>query len=66
MNRSKKSERRDEPKAAEAGDEVYVVVNPVTYGEPEVRREAGEEVTDLPAQSVPWLLEQGHIRSKGA
>ena len=55
--------RKNEPEGA--ATEVYVVVNPLTYGEPEVRRETGEEVSDLPAASVPWLLEQGHIRVKG-
>ena len=45
--------------------EVYVVVNPLTYGDPEVRHEAGAEVSDIPAESITWLLEQGHIRVKG-
>ena len=44
--------------------EVYVVVNPITYGDPEERHEAGAEVSDIPAESLPWLLEQGHIARK--
>ncbi|HEX6969859.1 MAG TPA: hypothetical protein VF174_13765 [Micromonosporaceae bacterium] len=27
----------------------------------EKRAEPGDTVTDLPAKSIPWLLEQGHI-----
>lgn len=27
----------------------------------EQRAEQGDVVSDLPAKSVPWLLEQGHI-----
>jgi hypothetical protein len=45
--------------------EVFVVVNPITFGDPEVRHEAGAEVTDVPAASAVWLLEQGHIKRKG-
>ena len=45
--------------------EIYVVVNPITYGDPEVRHETGEEVSDIPAESIPWLVEQGHIKLKG-
>jgi hypothetical protein len=48
-----------------AAPEVYVVVNPITYGDPEVRHEAGAEASDIPAGSIPWLLEQGHIKLKG-
>lgn len=44
---------------------VYVVVNPITYGDPEVRHEAGAECSDIPADSIAWLLEQGHITQKG-
>ena len=43
---------------------VYVVVNPLTYGDPEERHEAGAERSDIPASSIPWLLEQGHIARK--
>lgn len=45
--------------------DVYVVVNPITYGTPEVRHEAGAERSDIPAESIPWLREQGHIKRKG-
>ncbi|HZT61007.1 MAG TPA: hypothetical protein VFA21_20550 [Pyrinomonadaceae bacterium] len=31
------------------------------YGDNERRAEPGDVVDDLPAESVPWLLEQGHI-----
>ena len=55
----------EEGRAAATPATVYVVVNPVTYGDPEVRHEAGEEVTDVPADSLPWLLGQGHITVKG-
>lgn len=44
---------------------VYVVVNPISYGDPEVRHEQGAEVSDIPAESIAWLLEQGHITRKG-
>lgn len=44
---------------------VFVVVNPITYGEPEVRHEAGAERSDIPPRSIPWLLEEGHITRKG-
>lgn len=50
---------------AQAEPETYVAVRPLSYGEPEVRREAGEEVSDLPEQSITWLLAQGHIKLKG-
>lgn len=45
--------------------EVYVVVNPIEYGDPAVRHEQNAEVTDIPAESVAWLLEQGHITRNG-
>lgn len=45
---------------------VYVVVNPITYGDPEVRHETGAEASDIPAAALPWLLAQGHIRLKEA
>ena len=44
--------------------ETYIVVRPITYGEPEERHEAGAEVSDIPAASIPWLVEQGHIKLK--
>lgn len=43
----------------------YKIVSPyVSYPGPngaEVTAHSGDEVTDLPAKSLPWLLEQGHI-----
>lgn len=65
MSKTKKQSPAGESATRQAPD-VYLVVNPLTYGEPEVRREAGEEVSDLPAASIPWLLEQEHITAKGA
>lgn len=57
---AKRTSNKDERQPAE----VYVVVTPITYGDPERRREAKEEVSDIPAASIPWLLEQGHIMLK--
>ncbi len=51
-------------KEDEAAADVYIVVSPLTYGDPETEHAAGAEVTDVPPQSIPWLLEQGHIRLK--
>ncbi len=31
------------------------------YGNPSVRVEAGDVVSDIPAKSIPWLLEQNLI-----
>jgi hypothetical protein len=42
----------------------YIAVVGLNYGDPEKRVEPGEEVSDLPAESIPWLLEQGCIRPK--
>lgn len=42
----------------------YRVLNGLNYpakgGKPK-RAEPGDVVDDLPAKSVPWLLEQGHV-----
>jgi hypothetical protein len=43
---------------------IYIALVGVNYGDPEKRVEPGEEVSDLPAESIPWLLEQGCIRPK--
>jgi hypothetical protein len=43
---------------------VYVTIVGMNYGPDDKRVEAGEEVSDLPAESIPWLLEQGAIRLK--
>lgn len=56
--------RRGSNKEEQPAAEVYVVVNPITYGEPEVRHETNAEPSDIPAGSIPWLLAQGHIRLK--
>lgn len=62
----KVTRKEDGAAAAEsaAAPQVYVVVSPITYGDPEVRREEREEASDIPAESLPWLLAQGHIRVK--
>ncbi len=42
----------------------YRVLNGLDYPDGtggEKRAEIGDVVTDLPASSIPWLLEQGHI-----
>lgn len=42
----------------------YLVKNGLNYPDGlggENRAEIGEVVTDLPASSIPWLIEQGHI-----
>lgn len=56
--------RTDKKQATPAAAEIYVVVTPLTYGDPEVRYETGAEVSGIPAESIPWLLAQGHIRRK--
>lgn len=60
MGRKNSTPEEKQPAAA-----VYVVVNPIAYGDPEVRHETGTEVSDIPAESIPWLLAQGHIKLKG-
>lgn len=39
----------------------YKALVGLDYGNPSKRVEAGEIVSDLPAQSVSWLLEQGMV-----
>ncbi len=39
----------------------YKVLVGLDYGNPSKRVEAGDVVSDLPAQSTPWLLEQNLI-----
>jgi len=39
----------------------YRVLTGMNYGKAETRAEPGDVVDDLPAKSIPWLLEQGHI-----
>lgn len=43
---------------------VYVALVGLNYGDPEKRAEAGEEVSDLPDESIPWLIKQGCIKPK--
>lgn len=38
----------------------YEVLTGLSYGDH--RAEAGEIVSDIPAESIEWLLEQGHIK----
>lgn len=38
----------------------YKVLAGINYP-PDNRAEAGDIVADLPAKSIPWLLEQGYI-----
>lgn len=39
----------------------YRVLRGLNYGPKDKRAEAGDVVADLPPDSLPWLLEQGHI-----
>ncbi len=45
---------------------VYIALTGLNYGDPEKRVEAGEEVSDLPAESIEWLIECGAIKPKEA
>ena len=47
-------EKKTEPKKA------YRVLRGLSWGK-DKRAEPGEERKDIPASSIPWLLEQGHI-----
>lgn len=40
----------------------YRVLKGLTYHSNTARGEVGDIVTDLPADSIPWLLEQGCIQ----
>lgn len=50
--------------------ESYLVKNGLNYpphgdkSKDELRREPGEVVDDLPPQSIPWLLEGGHVEKQ--
>lgn len=53
------------PQQAQSGP-VYIVLTGLNYNVTEEdpagkRVEIGAEVSDLPAESIPWLLQQGHI-----
>jgi len=43
----------------------YKVLTGLSYP-PDKRAEVGSIVDDIPAKSVKWLLEKGHIESVGA
>lgn len=38
----------------------YLCLNGMNYGD--IRRERGDIVDDIPAQSIDWMLEYGHIQ----
>lgn len=46
--------------------ERYRVVRGLSYRVKKTtkRAEPGDVVTDLPADSLPWLLEQGHVKEE--
>lgn len=44
----------------------YKVLVGLDYGKPSKRAEAGDVVSDLPASSVSWLLEQKLIELSGS
>jgi hypothetical protein len=54
------SKKKRSSEAAEST--IYLALVGLNYGDKRV--EAGEEVSDLPPASIPWLLEQGYIRPK--
>jgi len=41
--------------------QTYEVITGISYGK-DKRAEPGTLVSDLPAASISWLLEQGHIK----
>lgn len=45
---------------AQKGATSYEVLTGLDYGDR--RAEAGDVVSDIPAESIEWLLEQGHIK----
>jgi hypothetical protein len=51
---------KDEKNKSKARKASYEVLTGLNYGDR--RAEAGETVSDLPASSIGWLLEQGHIK----
>lgn len=54
----------EKAKSRSASTGVYIAQVGLNYGDPEKRVEAGEEVSDLPAESIEWLLKQGYIKPK--
>jgi hypothetical protein len=65
---TEKTKAKSKPKTKAKSEEgtIYVALTGLNYGDPEKRVEPGEEVGDLPAESIDWLLEQGHIKAKEA
>lgn len=58
------AEGKDSPKAAKAtGHTKYKAVSDLSYGDKTVK--AGEVVSDIPDESVSWLLRDGHIVKEG-
>lgn len=51
---------KDEKKRSKDRKASYEVLTGLNYGDR--RAEAGEIVSDIPAESVSWLLEQNHIK----
>lgn len=45
---------------ARKGATAYEVLTGLDYGDR--RAEVGDVVSDIPAESIEWLLEQGHIK----
>ena len=48
--------------AAKSKPQAYEVLKGLSYFDNKARGEVGEIVTDLPADSIAWLLEQGCIK----
>lgn len=56
--------KKSEKKAEKPDARTYVVLKGINYKTPtgEKRAEVGDRVSDLPARSVRWLVEDGAIR----
>lgn len=54
------TQRNDADTGAKA--RAYEVLKGLSYYDNKARGEVGDIVTDLPAESIPWLLEQGCIK----
>jgi len=51
---------KDEKSKSKTLKASYEVLTGLNYGDR--RAEGGEIISDLPASSIGWLLEQGHIK----
>ena len=51
---------KDDKNKSKARKASYEVLTGLNYGTK--RAEAGDIVSDIPASSIGWLLEQGHIK----